>query len=506
MRFSKSRSIRRFAVVLLSLIGSTLLAFVIEPHLHREAPLLPFTIAIVISAWYGGMIPALTATLLSFLIADYFFIEPVYYFFPISGLHVILFGLFLTVGVSISLLHSALEKKNAALAAALDSLEKAVQRSELAADHAKIGFHEYVAADKRQFWTPQMECLFGLAPGTFEGGHEDWLKRIHPEDRVRVEQERQNCIHHQVRDWKYEYRAVLPDGRLRWVEGRSRLDFSETGSLKQIIGASFDVTERRELEQRIERFAYIAAHDLRAPLRTISGVGDALLNRNRTLLDSESVRMLHMMTSSAERMKSLISDLLDFGSLGRDSNVAKANVDANAVFHLAVQEMAETIRRSNAVIQCTLLPVIYANEGELLRLFRNLLGNAIKYRGEGTPEIQVSASCLSAEWIFCVSDNGIGIDPKYHEQIFQTFERLHSASKYEGTGLGLAICKRIVERHGGRIWVESETGKGAQFYFALPVNADRSENSTPQAAGADASNRSSPSVLPMVQIARGLHS
>ena len=484
MRVFNSRSIPRFVIVLLSVAISTLLAFAIEPYLHRESPLLPFTIAIVISAWYGGIIPALSATLLSFLIADYFFIEPTLHFFPLSGVHFVLFGVFLTVGVSISVLHNALETKNAALAAALESLEKARHRSELASEHANIGFHEYLEAGKRQIWTPEMERLFGLTQGTFEGGYGDWLKRIYPEDRDRIHRERENCIHHQVRNWKNEYRAVLPDGKLRWIEGRSRLEFSETGALKRIIGASFDITERRDLEQQIERFAYIAAHDLRAPLRTISAMGDALLNRNRTILDHESVRLLETMITGAERMKFLISEVLDFGSLSSDSRAVKEDLDANAVFDLATQDMAETIRQSNAAIQCSLLPMIYANEVELLRLFRNLLGNAIKYRGERVPEIRVSASSLGDEWIFCISDNGIGIDPKYHAQIFQTFERLHSVSKYEGTGLGLAICKRIVERHGGRIWVESEVGKGSRFYFALPANADPSENSTPQAVGA----------------------
>jgi len=262
------------------------------------------------------------------------------------------------------------------------------------------------------------------------------------------------------------------------MEGRSRLFFDEAGSLTSMVGASIDVTERRELEERLvqsgrelERFAYTASHDLQAPLRAISITADLLLSRSQSKLDTDSVRHLENIVTGAERMKTLIQDLLDMARSGNETRTEKNVVDVASIIRLVTQELKDPIQESKAVIEFAGLPVIQAGEADTLRLFRNLLGNAIKYRGENAPKIRVSASSGGTEWIFCVSDNGIGIDPRYHSQIFDAFQRLHSASEYEGTGLGLAICKRIVERHSGRIWVESEIGKGSRFYFTIPKQA-----------------------------------
>jgi PAS domain S-box-containing protein len=491
--------LKRTGVVMGSVGGSTLLARALEPYVAGLAPLLPFTLAVIASAWYGGMIAGLSATILSFFTADYLFIDPK--ILPFSPIHGTLFSLFLVVGISISTLKTALARNTVALRAAVQRLDTATQRHELAAQHGGIGFHDYFTRDERQIWTPEMEQLFGLAPGTFEGTYADWVKRIHPDDRDRVTQERQSRIERQQPDWEWEYRAVLPDGSIRWMEGRSRLFFSKSGSLDRILGATIDITERRKLEQalrerseqlvkanqELERFAYVVSHDLKEPLRGVTAMTELFLRRKRGSLDPESAEQLDFIIKNAQRMRQLISDVLDLARIGSDLPASTSEVNVASVLETAIDELRGVIDQSLARIKVDPMPIVRANKNQLVRLFRNLLGNAIKYRGEHTPEIHVNARSEEGEWIFCVSDNGIGIDPKYQEQIFHPFQRLHGTAEYEGTGLGLAICQSIVQRHNGRLWVESEPNKGSQFYFTLPadVQSQNREDAVEREPGRD---------------------
>jgi PAS domain S-box-containing protein len=493
--------VKRTGVVIGSVGASTLLARALEPYVAGLAPLLPFTLAVIASAWYGGMITGLAATILSFFTADYLFIDPKYQILPFSPIHGILFLLFLATGISISTLKTALARNTAALRSAIQKLDIATQRYELAAQHGRIGFQDYLTRDNRQIWTPEMEKLFGLAPGTFEGTYADWVKRIHPDDRDRVTQERQFRIAHQQPDWECEYRAVLPDGSIRWMEGRSRLFFSKSGSLDRILGATIDITERRQLEQAVrerseqlakanqelERFAYVVSHDLKEPLRGITAMTQLFLRRTRASLAPDSAELLDFVVKNCERMRRLISEVLDFARVGSDLPVSMNDVNFAGVLETVIEELRGVIDESHARIKVDAMPVVRANENQVVRLFMNLLGNAIKYRGEQAPEIHVNARYEEGEWIFCVSDNGIGIDPKYQGQIFRAFQRLHGAAEYEGTGLGLAICQRILQRHNGRLWVESEPNKGSKFYFTLPadVQSQNREDAVEREPGRD---------------------
>ena len=233
---------------------------------------------------------------------------------------------------------------------------------------------------------------------------------------------------------------------------------------KLLIEHSLDLARSNE---ELERFAFTVAHDLQEPLRSIEAMTQLFLERNKSKLDTDSAHLLDFVVSSAERMKRLIHDLLEFAVVSHRFEASE--VDSQAVVEIAVQQLHEAIEQSGATVAIESLPLIDANGDLLLRLFQNLIMNAIKYAGEGPPVIHISASASDGETVFVVKDNGIGIDQKYHQQIFDLFRRLHTASEHEGTGIGLATCKRIVAQHGGRIWVESQPGEGSKFLFAIPT-------------------------------------
>lgn len=231
--------------------------------------------------------------------------------------------------------------------------------------------------------------------------------------------------------------------------------------------------QQRELERsnrELEQFAYAASHDLQEPLRAVSGYCQLLRRRYHGQLDPRAEEYIDEAVSGASRMQALIEGLLVYSRVGRHGNPLVAT-DAEAAFDRAVENLQAAIAEGNAVVTHGPLPTVTADATQLTQLFQNLIGNAIKYRGERPPRVHVAVERREFEWLFSVRDNGIGIAAQYQERIFAIFQRLHTRSEYPGTGIGLAICQRIVERHGGRIWVESEPGRGSTFFFSLPVAA-----------------------------------
>jgi light-regulated signal transduction histidine kinase (bacteriophytochrome) len=225
-----------------------------------------------------------------------------------------------------------------------------------------------------------------------------------------------------------------------------------------------------ELEQRnteLNNFTSIAAHDLRAPLRAISGFAGLLQKNYKDKLDAKADDYISYIVEGTERMNHLINDLLKYARVGiREKPLVP--VDVNTVIQKTLADLTFEITQSNAAITVDPLPRVSADNLELIQLFQNLIGNAIKYRSNA-PRIHISAEQRDGEWLFQISDNGIGIDPLQFDRIFQIFSRLHSSDAYSGTGIGLAICKKIVEGLGGRIWVESKPGEGSTFFFTLPL-------------------------------------
>ncbi|HEU5054528.1 MAG TPA: ATP-binding protein [Hanamia sp.] len=219
--------------------------------------------------------------------------------------------------------------------------------------------------------------------------------------------------------------------------------------------------------KELQRFAYVASHDLQEPLRMVSSFLQLLHRRIEGKLDEESKSYINYAVEGAERMKKLIHDLLEYSRVG-SMQVQPVEVDCNEIMNTVCSFYTVALKETNATLNVKPLPVIKAVKPQILQLFQNLVGNTLKYHGSLPPQIEVGFTEEKNEYLFHVKDNGIGIDPKYFDKIFIVFQRLHNQSEYSGTGIGLSVCKKIVTQHGGRIWVESEPGKGAVFYFTIP--------------------------------------
>ena len=257
-------------------------------------------------------------------------------------------------------------------------------------------------------------------------------------------------------------------------------DIGERKAAQRVLQNAHDELERRVKERtaelsrinaELEKFAYVASHDLQEPLRTVINFSDLLERRYRGKLGTEGQEFLGFIVGSVRRMRQLIDDLLEFSRRGHE-RLAPQAIDCEALLQRVLVNLAQGAADCGAVVTHDPLPTVVADPGQMEQLFQNLLGNAIKYRGDAPPAIHVGARPRDAGWEIFVRDSGIGIDPRFSERIFEMFQRLHGPGKYAGSGVGLAICKKIVERHGGRIWVQSQEGHGATFHFTLPRNRD----------------------------------
>jgi len=241
------------------------------------------------------------------------------------------------------------------------------------------------------------------------------------------------------------------------------------------------VEELARSNRDLEQFAYVASHDLQEPLRMVAAYTQLLAERYRGQLDENADKYIGYAVEGALRMQTLILDLLAFSRVGR-SETDRKNGECNAALNNALENLRSAIEESGAVVTHDHLPAVAVDPSQLVQLFQNLIGNAIKFRGNEVPAIRVSAKKQDARWLFAVADNGIGVSSQYKDKIFVIFQRLHTREEYSGNGVGLAICKKIVEHHGGRIWVESEIGCGATFHFTLPDSpADQEDHNRRQA-------------------------
>jgi len=268
----------------------------------------------------------------------------------------------------------------------------------------------------------------------------------------------QRLLHHQ-RDLKES------ENRYRQAYEQLTIQMQER---KQAEEALKDKTEELARSNRdLEQFAYVASHDLQEPLRMVTSYVQLLARRYKGKLDSDADEFIGFAEGGAIRMWKLINALLTYSRVGMQAKQLKST-DCETILIQSLNNLKVAIEENGAVVTHDPLPTVMADNSQLVQLFQNLIGNAIKFRRNEPSRVHVSASRNGDGWIFSVRDNGIGIAPEYAERIFIIFQRLHSREEYAGTGIGLAISQKIVERHGGRIWVESQAGKGATFYFTLP--------------------------------------
>jgi light-regulated signal transduction histidine kinase (bacteriophytochrome) len=233
----------------------------------------------------------------------------------------------------------------------------------------------------------------------------------------------------------------------------------------------------------------VASHDLQEPLRAVASHVQILQEDYQGKLDAEADESIRHAVEGAAHMRLLINDLLAYSRIGRKNEVLQATSAENALA-TALRQLEISIGEANAaIVHEQPLPEVLADPTQLIQLFQNLIGNAIKFRGKKAPQVTIGVESKGEDWIFCVRDNGIGIDPQFAERIFAPFERLHGRHEYPGTGIGLAICKKIVERHGGRIWVESQVGQGCAFFFTFDRSLERP-------AGTSGEELDIPSALP----------
>ena len=253
----------------------------------------------------------------------------------------------------------------------------------------------------------------------------------------------------------------------------------------KIIGASKiarDITDRKQQEQALreanaalsrsnadlQQFTYSASHDLQEPLRMVSAYSEMLKREYAGKLGPKGEEYLGFTVQGALRMDQLLRDLRAYTQASISNQLSDQNIDAGNILESAIANLETAINGSGASISHSALPSVCMHEFQLQQIFQNLIGNSIRYRSSQPPRIHIAAERIGAEWLFSIQDNGIGIDPEYKNQIFGLFQRLHSAAEYPGSGMGLAICQRLVERGGGKIWVESERGRGATFFFTVP--------------------------------------
>jgi PAS domain S-box-containing protein len=307
---------------------------------------------------------------------------------------------------------------------------------------------------------------------------------IHPDDRSIVINHRHDMGAKGVSD-EIEFRIIRRDGSYRWVSHICQPVFDEDGHFLGRRGSNRDSTLRKQAEEELKRtsdelarsnadlqqFAMSASHDLQEPLRVIEIFIIQLARRYKDKLDKKADEFIEYTVDGVKRMQQLIKDLLEYSKVGT-KGIDLHPTDFSRAVDEAVLNLKTAIEEIDAVVTRDELPTLAADTSKISRLFQNLIGNALKFHGKETLKVHISAERKGNEWVFSVKDNGIGIDPTQAERVFVIFQRLHVREEYPGTGIGLAICKRIVERHGGRIWVESKPRKGSTFHFTIPDRQD----------------------------------
>jgi PAS domain S-box-containing protein len=359
-------------------------------------------------------------------------------------------------------------------------LQTTSNRLRVATRAAKIGIWDFDPVNNVLIWDDQMFEVFGVTRDRFSGAYEAWESTLHPDD-VLSEREKVERSLRGEGEFDTEFRIIWPDKSIHYIKAKAAVQRDASGRAVHMIGANWDITDQKVTAENLihtvedlarsnadlEQFAYVASHDLQEPLRAVAGCVGLIEKGYHDRLDARANELILHAVEGAKRMQALIQDLLAYARVGTQAK-AFEQTDSNGALDRALANLSSAIRESGARITRDVLPQLTAEPTQLTQLLQNLISNSLKFCAGRRPEIHVSARPKDGGWVFAVKDNGIGIGPEYRDRIFVIFQRLHTRTEYAGTGIGLAICKRIVDRHGGQIWVESEPGKGATFYFTIP--------------------------------------
>ncbi|MEM9368894.1 MAG: PAS domain S-box protein [Planctomycetota bacterium] len=374
---------------------------------------------------------------------------------------------------------TALKRTEDQLAETTRAAQQNAERLRYTVESARIGLWDWDVNSTYVRVSKELSAQLGeeTAYESFAG----WRSRVHPDDREETEQRVHMCLEGAQRDYEAEFRLRHRNGSYRWILARGRVVDADDRGPQRMIGVHIDITDRQEDRQQLEKlnqelqrsneelaqFAYVASHDLQEPLRKVTSFCELLKEELGDTLNDDCQRFIHYITDGAYRMRMLIQDLLAFSRI-ESQGTPTESVDLNTVVEESLENLSASIAEADASICTEKLPTVQGDALQLVQLFQNLIGNALKYRSDHRPTIRLAARKADTDWIISVKDNGIGIDPRYHDQIFGVFKRLHTMDTYQGTGIGLAICRRIAERLGGSIDVESREGQGSTFHVRLP--------------------------------------
>ncbi len=466
----------------------TALAVLAHWGLDRLSGALPHFItfypAVVVSAMFWGAGPGLLATALSLAAADLCFIEPIGSLGIAKAADAVSLGVFGGVGAGLSVLGGrvraavgAQTRRAEAVAAALRESE---ERFRLLFQQAAVGIRR-VDLQERLLEVNDKVCeILGYT-------REELLSRslkdfTYPEDLPRERLQIARLLSREISSYTLEKRCLRKDGRVIWVRVTGSLPSASDMPTEWHISVIEDITHDKQAEaalkrtaeelarsnQDLEQFAYVASHDLQEPLRMVAGYLQLLSERYQGKLDAKADKYIAYAVDGAARMSTLIRDLLAYSCVSTRAEEPSPTSSQEAL-DFALKNLGSAIGESGAAVTHDPLPVVRADKTQLTQVFQNVLGNALKFRDPGRPpRIHVAVRQEQGKWLFSVADNGVGFEQQYEEKMFVIFQRLHGRGTYPGTGIGLAICRRIIERHGGRIWARGEPGKGSTFFFTLP--------------------------------------
>ena len=494
--------------------GLALLARVaLDPLLLDQVPFITFFAGVAVTAWLGGMRPALLNVLLGFVAAEALCVQHSHPWWMVTPLDLAVAGSYFMVALIIVFAIEAQHEAHARADARQIDLEREIGER-IRAEEGLRAAHEMLeyrirlrtaelnhALNEQERERQRFEEVLDRLPVV--------VTLLTPDHHIafanRMSRERfgeangrhcfetmfglnapcEFCENYRVLETNlpHQWECANPDGRLYQVFA---LPYINAEGSTLILDVKLDITDRKRFEQalvqrtaelersnvELQQFAYVASHDLQEPLRIVANFTQLLAERYAPQLDSDAKEFIAFAVGGAVRMQTLIQDLLAYARVGTRGGSFEP-VDCNEALSRAESNLQTSIVENAARVTHEDLPVIVADAAQLVRLFQNLVGNGIKFKGASPPMVHVSAVRKGDDWLFAVRDNGIGISPQYFERIFVIFQRLHRSDEYPGTGIGLAVCKKIVERHGGTIWLESEPGRGSTFFFSIPAGIEK---------------------------------